>query len=127
MELPLNIFVIVKPVTVNSFVTTNERSLFGRMRPVHGTLDACNQSAARRSLSYVTRALELLELIYNLYSDQKDKSVRVAVSPLQSCILYIKYERICFKFSHILCYEYSFFNFDFSKFEIFFFIIKVHP
>ena len=54
----LNISVIVKLVTTgrtaNSFVTTNERSLFGRMRPVHGTLDVCDQSAARRSLSYET-------------------------------------------------------------------------
>ena len=37
----LNISVIVKLVTTgrtaNSFVTTNERSLFGRMQPVHGT------------------------------------------------------------------------------------------
>ena len=38
-------------------MTTNERSLFGRIRPVYGTLDACDQSAARRSLSNVTRAL----------------------------------------------------------------------
>ena len=56
----LNISVIVKLATTchtaNSFVTTNERSLFGCMRPVHGTLDACDQSAARRFLSYVTRA-----------------------------------------------------------------------
>ena len=53
MELLLNISVIVKLVTTgrtaNSNVTTNERSLTGRMRPVHGTLDACDQSAARRS------------------------------------------------------------------------------
>ena len=58
----LKISVIAKLVTTgrtgNSFVTTNERSLFVCMRPVHGTLDACDQSAARRSLSYVTRALE---------------------------------------------------------------------
>ena len=43
----LNISVIVKLFTTgrtaNSFVTTKERSLFGRMRPVHGTLDACDQ------------------------------------------------------------------------------------
>ena len=38
-------------------MTTNERSLFGCMRPVHGTLDACDQSAVWRSLSYVTRTL----------------------------------------------------------------------
>ena len=57
----LNISVIVKLVTTgrtaNSFVTSNERSLFGRMRPFHDTLDACDQSAAWGSLSYVTRAL----------------------------------------------------------------------
>ena len=56
----LKISAIVKLVTTgctaNSFVTTNERSLFDRMRPVHDTLDACDQSAAQRSLSYVTRA-----------------------------------------------------------------------
>ena len=58
----LKISVIAKLVTTgrtgNSFVTTNERSLFGRMRPVHRTLDACDQSAARRSLSYVIRAFD---------------------------------------------------------------------
>ena len=57
----LNIAVIVKPATTgrtaNSFVTTNERFLFGRMQPVHGTLDACDQSAAHRSLAYVTIVL----------------------------------------------------------------------
>ena len=56
----LNISVIVKLATTcrtaNSFVTTNDRSLFSRMRPVNGTLDACAQSAAWRFLSYVTRA-----------------------------------------------------------------------
>ena len=59
--------VIVKFVTTgstdNSFVTTNERSLFGRMRPVHGTLEACDQIAAQRFLSYVTRALDNLNPI----------------------------------------------------------------
>ena len=57
--------VIVKLVTTgrtaNSLVTTHEKSLFGRMRPVYGTLDTCDQSAARRSLSYVTRALNMNE------------------------------------------------------------------
>ena len=45
-----------------------KRSLFDRMQPVQGTLDACDQSAARRYLSYVTRALDQSQKIHkNLY------------------------------------------------------------
>ena len=66
-----NISVIVKLVTTgrtaNSFVTTNKRSLFGHMRPVYGTLDACDQSAVRRSLSSMWPGKALVTYDKDLY------------------------------------------------------------